>query len=54
MKRIFSTLAVALLALGVRAQDIAPDSISLHGEIQKVEVVATRATRLTPIAHTNG
>ena len=53
MKRIFSTLAVALLALGVRAQDIAPDSISLHGEIQKVEVVATRATRLTPIAHTN-
>lgn len=53
MKRFFSTLAVLIVALGVRAQEIAPDSISLSGEIQQVEVVATRATKLTPIAHTN-
>ena len=53
MKRIFLTLAVAALSLGVRAQQISPDSISMYDEIQKIEVVATRATSKTPIAHTN-
>ncbi|MBR5139057.1 MAG: TonB-dependent receptor [Alistipes sp.] len=53
MKRIFLTLAVAAFSLGARAQEIASDSISLYGEIQKVEVAVNRATKSTPIAHTN-
>ncbi len=53
MKRIFLTLAVAAFSLGTRAQEIASDSISLYGEIQKVEVAVNRATKSTPIAHTN-
>ena len=47
------TLAVAAFSLGARAQEIASDSISLYGEIQKVEVAVNRATKSTPIAHTN-
>ena len=53
MKRIFLTLAVAILSLGARAQHFSPDSISFSDEIQKIEVVATRATQSTPVAYTN-
>ena len=53
MKRIFLTLAVATLSLGARAQELSPDSISFYDEIQKIEVVATRATQSTPVAYTN-
>ena len=53
MKRIFLTLAVVVLSLGVRAQELSPDSISMYDEIQKIEVVATRATQSTPVAFTN-
>ena len=54
MKRIFLSLAVVASALGVRAQQQSqPDSISLYDEIQKIEVVATRATDRTPVAYTN-
>lgn len=53
MKRIFLSLAVAALSLGARAQQFSPDSISLYDEIQKIEVVATRATQSTPVAYTN-
>ncbi len=53
MKRIFLTLAVAILSLGARAQELSPDSISFSDEIQKIEVVATRATQSTPVAYTN-
>ena len=53
MKRIFLTLAVATLSLGARAQELSPDSISFSDEIQKIEVVATRATQSTPVAYTN-
>ena len=53
MKRIFLTLAVAMLSLGARAQELSPDSISFYDEIQKIEVVATRATQSTPVAYTN-
>ena len=54
MKRIFLSLAVVASALGVRAQQqLQPDSISLYDEIQKIEVVATRATDRTPVAYTN-
>ena len=48
MKRIFSFCLTVLCAVcGVRAQEA--DSVL----IQKVEVIATRATTTTPIAHTN-
>lgn len=53
MKRIFLTLAVVILSLGARAQELSPDSISFYDEIQKIEVVATRATQSTPVAYTN-
>ena len=53
MKRFFLTLAVAALSLGTRAQQLSPDSISMYDEIQKIEVVATRATSKTPVAYTN-
>ena len=53
MKRIFLTLAVVTLSLGARAQELSPDSISFYDEIQKIEVVATRATQSTPVAYTN-
>ena len=54
MKRIFLSLAVVASALGARAQQQSqPDSISLYDEIQKIEVVATRATDRTPVAYTN-
>ena len=63
MKRKFLTLAVAALSLGVAwAQDgsfdkprPAPeqDTISLEGDLQQIHVVATRATKSTPVAHTN-
>lgn len=53
MKRIFLTLAVVILSLGARAQELSPDSISFSDEIQKIEVVATRATQSTPVAYTN-
>ena len=53
MKRIFLTLAAVVLSLGVRAQEPSPDSISMYDEIQKIEVVATRATQSTPVAFTN-
>ena len=53
MKRIFFTLAVVVLSLGVGAQELSPDSISMYDEIQKIEVVATRATQSTPVAFTN-
>ena len=53
MKRIFLTLAVVTLSLGARAQELSPDSISFSDEIQKIEVVATRATQSTPVAYTN-
>ena len=56
------TLAVAILSLGVaRAQDGLPslneafeqDTISMEGDLQQIQVVATRATKSTPVAHTN-
>lgn len=53
MKRIFLTLAVVILSHGARAQELSPDSISFSDEIQKIEVVATRATQSTPVAYTN-
>ena len=53
MKRIFFTLAVVAFARGVWAQQFAPDSISMYDEIQKIEVVALRATHSTPVAYTN-
>ena len=53
MKRFFLTLAVAALSLGTRAQQLSPDSISMYDEIQKIEVVATRATSKTPVAYNN-
>ena len=53
MKRIFFTLAAVCLSLGVGAQQLSPDSISMYDEIQKIEVVATRATQSTPVAFTN-
>ena len=53
MKRIFFTLAVVALAHGVWAQEQVPDSISMYDEIQKIEVVALRATPSTPVAYAN-
>ncbi len=62
MKRKILTLAVAMLSLGVaRAQDGSPslneafeqDTISMEGDLQQIQVVATRATKSTPVAHTN-
>ena len=53
MKRIFFTLAAVCLSLGAGAQQLSPDSISMYDEIQKIEVVATRATKSTPVAYTN-
>ena len=53
MKRIFFTLAAVYLSLGAGAQQIEPDSISMYDEIQKIEVVATRATKSTPVAYAN-
>ena len=62
MKRKILTLAVAILSLGVaRAQDGSPslneafeqDTISMEGDLQQIQVVATRATKSTPVAHTN-
>ena len=62
MKRKILTLAVAILSLGVaRAQDGLPslneafeqDTISMEGDLQQIQVVATRATKSTPVAHTN-
>ena len=53
MKRIFFTLAAVYLSLGVGAQQLSPDSISMYDEIQKIEVVATRATKSTPVAYAN-
>ena len=62
MKRKILTLAVAVLSLGVaRAQDGSPslneafeqDTISMEGDLQQIQVVATRATKSTPVAHTN-
>ena len=62
MKRKILTLAVAILLLGVaRAQDGSPslneafeqDTISMEGDLQQIQVVATRATKSTPVAHTN-
>ena len=63
MKRKFLTLAVAALSLGVAwAQDGSfdkplpaseQDTISLEGDLQQIHVVATRATKSTPVAHTN-
>lgn len=53
MKRIIFSLAAVVFSLGARAQELSPDSISLYDEIQKIEVVATRATRTTPVAYTN-
>ena len=47
------TLAVVMLSLGAWAQELSPDSISFYDEIQKIEVVATRATQSTPVAYTN-
>lgn len=52
MKRIFSFLTAALCAAqGVSAQEA--DSISMYQNIQKVEVTAIRATKSTPVAHSN-
>lgn len=62
MKRKILTLAVAMLSLGAaRAQDGSPslneafeqDTISMEGDLQQIQVVATRATKSTPVAHTN-
>ena len=53
MKRIFFTLAVVAFARGVWAQQFVPDSISMYDEIQKIEVVALRATSSTPVAYAN-
>ena len=62
MKRKILTLAVAILSLGAaRAQDGSPslneafeqDTISMEGDLQQIQVVATRATKSTPVAHTN-
>lgn len=62
MKRKILTLAVAIMSLGVaRAQDGSPslneafeqDTISMEGDLQQIQVVATRATKSTPVAHTN-
>ena len=52
MKRIFSCLTAALcVAHGATAQEA--DSISMYQNIQKVEVTAIRATKSTPVAHSN-
>lgn len=62
MKRNILTLAAAVLSLGIAwAQDGSPslstafeqDTISMEGDLQQIQVVATRATKSTPVAHTN-
>ena len=62
MKRKILTLAAAVLSLGIAwAQDGSPslstafeqDTISMEGDLQQIQVVATRATKSTPVAHTN-
>ena len=67
MKRTFFTLAIAALSLGnIWAQDGVPnpnlnhssqsyqtDTISMEGSLQQIHVIATRATKSTPVAHTN-
>ena len=57
MKRIFSFCAVALLCVtnlkSANGQWLKADSISIHQNIQQVEVTAIRAKHDTPIAHSN-
>ena len=63
MKRIFFTLAMAACSLCIAwAQDglqnptlpdHEQDTISMSGDLQQIHVVATRATKSTPVAHTN-
>lgn len=60
MKRKILTLAVAVLSLGVTQAQQTPsspmfeqDTISMEGDLQQIQVVAMRATKSTPVAHTN-
>ena len=66
MKRIFLTLAVAGLSLGVQAANIVAqtnqssqslssqtDSIAMYDNISTIEVVALRAGKSSPVAYTN-
>lgn len=63
MKRKFLTLAVAILSLGVAWAEngsfnkpqptTEQDTISMEDDLQQIHVVATRATKTTPVAHTN-
>ena len=60
MKRIFSFCLLAFCAvIGVRAESLNPKFSTLNLiendsiAIEKIEVVATRATTTTPIAHSN-
>ncbi len=59
MKRKILTLAAAVLSLGIAWAQQTPspmheqDTISMEGDLQQIQVVATRATKSTPVAHTN-
>ena len=65
MKRIYFTLAIATLSLGITwAHNGSPnknldsqlgsnDTISMEGRLQQIHVIATRATKSTPVAHSN-
>ncbi len=63
MKRIFLSLAVTILSSGIvwaqdgsadeQLQPTEQDSISMEDDLQQIHVVATRATKTTPVAHSN-